>query len=157
MALIPDSRKPWEPFIPFHSLYYGEPVYTENLGTLTDYLNVLEADRKLFTENVDAWKDKNFKDLDNSLLDFESGSKVMWNLKYFIRIDLNKEQMIPISLPILRNYLNDEPANLLAVDAVLSESTFNDSKHGLSILEGALLIKGRASHEISKLEQIGYE
>jgi hypothetical protein len=69
--------------------------------------------------------------------------------KYFVRLDIAPETLLPDSMSDLRKYSKDRPSNLLAVDAIVSRWTMTGKRPLLELLEGALLIQGRAAYEVT--------
>ena len=150
MAPSLNRYRPWEPFIPFHSLYYGNPDGGEYVGKLQSVVAEAEADRRLLEEDFDAWNAKQLKELEVLLKESKGRDLEFWDIDYFIRRDVTPKQLLPNSMSELKEYLDDEPSSLLAVDAVVSKWTVKGKRPEIKILEGALLIRGRAASKITR-------
>lgn len=143
--------KQWEPFIPFHSLNYGEPKGGEYLGKLQTVLSEIEAERRLMREDSNAWIEKQNKEAKSYMKEVNAGDFELWDIDFYWRRDIEPKELLPKSIPGLAEYLDDKPAGLSVVDAVVSKWTLKGKRPELEILEGALLTRGRAAHKLLKL------
>jgi len=141
--------KKWEPFIPFHSLFYGGIDGAHYIGALKNVLAEVQADRRLIKENPEAWGKKQRFKMETLIQEAKDGDIEFWDIKYFVRLDIAPETLLPDSMSDLRKYSKDRPSNLLSVDAIVSRWTMTGKRPVLELLEGALLIQGRAAYEVS--------
>lgn len=151
MAPSLSRYEPWEPFIPFHSLYYGVPDGGEYVGKLQSLLTEVEADRRLLREDLDAWSAKQRKELELLVKESKDQDFEYFDIEYHIRRDVTPKQFIPNSMSVLHENLEDEPSSLLAVDAVISKWRLKGKRAEIEILEGALLVRGQAAYKLSEI------
>lgn len=143
--------KKWEPFIPFHSFFYGEIDGSHYIGTLQDVLAEVQSDRRLLKENPDAWFKKKRLEMETLVQEAKDNELKFWDIKYFVRLDIAPETLLPDSMSVLRKYSKDRPSNFLSVDVIVSRRSMTEKRPVLELLEGALLIRDRAAYEVSDM------
>lgn len=155
LKLVPDVHEynKWDPFIPFKSLTYSLPTYTEYIGELDSIITEHKESMELLRNDPDAWREMSNQRLDSIRQLSTDGNNTLkfWRIEYFIKSDQVYTGLMPNVLSeILQNGEINEN-EIRVVDATVAETTIYpndnfDRGTSIQIIHDALLFKGKAAY-----------
>lgn len=146
-----DGFEKWNPFIPFKSLFYGQPKSAQFLGEFdslvkdSDEFNSLSEQEK--GERLSDWLNES---LDSRFEAFNENLEYL-DINFYPRRDVEPEFLLPEQLYDLKVYANKIPAKLLTVDFVLHRWSPMRESNEISIWEKGLYFEGIAARKLVEI------
>lgn len=146
-----DGFEKWKPFIPFRSLFYGQPKSAQFLGEFdslvkdSDEFNSLTEKEK--GERVSDWL---YESLDSRFEAFNEDPEYL-DINFYPRLDIKPESLLPKQLYDLEVYANEVPAKLLTVDFVLRRWSPMFETNEISIWQKGLYFESIAAYKLVEI------